>query len=231
MRVETNKYEYVTINWWMFIDVIWNKITVRILSPLIRHRADKPAAAPEILKLAEAKPPKGRAPSPSGDEAEPPTDEPPSWRRSASFRNRQADPAREYKPTTHFAWHFTPCTHIIHMGYLHIIFVFIHMRERDADIKHEIPVSQWGSCGKVSFHSAYVNSYESSFRCYVMLTFSICVSGDKPVNNAVDHDTILRRTHSFENDKTWVLYYFIQGFCLLVLLYLIKIRVIKIFFF
>ncbi|XP_049885234.1 protein phosphatase 1 regulatory subunit 12B-like isoform X8 [Pectinophora gossypiella] len=84
---------------------------------------DKPPAPPEIITKIAEKPPKGRAPSP--ETAEPAdgvtaNDEAPSWRRSASFRNRQPDPARD----------------------------------------------------------------------------------NKPANNAVDSDTILRRTHSFENDKT-----------------------------
>lgn len=61
--------------------------------------ADKPPAAPEIIpSKTEGKPPKGRAPSPEA--AEPADaaagDEAPSWRRSASFRNRQPDPPREY---------------------------------------------------------------------------------------------------------------------------------------
>ncbi|KAL0902171.1 hypothetical protein ABMA27_000108 [Loxostege sticticalis] len=80
---------------------------------------DKPAAPEIIPKVADGKPPKGRAPSP--DHAEPePAEEAPSWRRSASFR-RQQEPPRD---------------------------------------------------------------------------------NNKPVNNTVDNDTILRRTHSFENDKT-----------------------------
>ncbi|KAL0902168.1 hypothetical protein ABMA27_000108 [Loxostege sticticalis] len=81
---------------------------------------DKPAAPEIIPKVADGKPPKGRAPSP--DHAEPePAEEAPSWRRSASFR-RQQEPPRD---------------------------------------------------------------------------------NNKPVNNTVDNDTILRRTHSFENDKTF----------------------------
>ncbi|XP_028156966.1 protein phosphatase 1 regulatory subunit 12B isoform X3 [Ostrinia furnacalis] len=80
---------------------------------------DKPAAPEIITKVAEGKPPKGRAPSPEHAEPEP-TEDAPSWRRSASFRRQQETP-------------------------------------RD---------------------------------------------NNKPVNNTVDNDTILRRTHSFENDKT-----------------------------
>ncbi|XP_028156965.1 protein phosphatase 1 regulatory subunit 12A isoform X2 [Ostrinia furnacalis] len=81
---------------------------------------DKPAAPEIITKVAEGKPPKGRAPSPEHAEPEP-TEDAPSWRRSASFRRQQETP-------------------------------------RD---------------------------------------------NNKPVNNTVDNDTILRRTHSFENDKTF----------------------------
>ncbi|XP_052746425.1 protein phosphatase 1 regulatory subunit 12A isoform X6 [Bicyclus anynana] len=64
---------------------------------------DKPASAPEIIpKVSDGKPPKGRAPSP--ESAEPVADneamdEAPSWRRSASFRNRQQDNGRDNKPT------------------------------------------------------------------------------------------------------------------------------------
>ncbi|CAK1588476.1 unnamed protein product [Parnassius mnemosyne] len=61
---------------------------------------DKPPAAPEIItKMAEGKPPKGRAPSPETTETSenaPVTDEAPSWRRSASFR-KLADSNRENK--------------------------------------------------------------------------------------------------------------------------------------
>ncbi|XP_045784313.1 protein phosphatase 1 regulatory subunit 12C isoform X4 [Maniola jurtina] len=62
---------------------------------------DKPPAAPEIIpKIPDGKPPKSCAPSP--DPTEPVTDnaamdEAPSWRRSASFRNRQQDSGRENK--------------------------------------------------------------------------------------------------------------------------------------
>ncbi|CAG5039475.1 unnamed protein product [Parnassius apollo] len=63
---------------------------------------DKPPAAPEIItKMAEGKPPKGRAPSPETTETSentPVTDEAPSWRRSASFR-KLADSNRENKLT------------------------------------------------------------------------------------------------------------------------------------
>ncbi|XP_052751340.1 protein phosphatase 1 regulatory subunit 12B isoform X10 [Galleria mellonella] len=84
---------------------------------------DKPPAAPEIItKMADGKPPKGRAPSPEATEQAENvnTEEAPSWRRSASFRNRQQEAPRENKTT----------------------------------------------------------------------------------NSTVDNETILRRTHSFENDKT-----------------------------
>ncbi|CAH2225318.1 jg22241, partial [Pararge aegeria aegeria] len=63
---------------------------------------DKPPTVPEIIpKVSDGKPPKGRAPSP--DSIEPTAeneamDEAPSWRRSASFRNRQQDNGRENKP-------------------------------------------------------------------------------------------------------------------------------------
>ncbi|XP_047544347.1 protein phosphatase 1 regulatory subunit 12A isoform X6 [Vanessa atalanta] len=63
---------------------------------------EKPPAAPEIIpKISDGKPPKGRAPSPEA--TEPVTDnasmdEAPSWRRSASFRNRQQDNTRDNKP-------------------------------------------------------------------------------------------------------------------------------------
>ncbi|XP_022833068.1 protein phosphatase 1 regulatory subunit 12B isoform X6 [Spodoptera litura] len=80
---------------------------------------DKPPASPEIAKT-EGKPPRGRPPSPESTEIESSPEDAPSWRRSASFRNRQPEPTRE---------------------------------------------------------------------------------SSKTVNNAVDNDTILRRTHSFENDK------------------------------
>ncbi|XP_075991346.1 myosin binding subunit isoform X9 [Anticarsia gemmatalis] len=83
--------------------------------------ADKPPASPEIIKT-EGKPPKGRPPSPEATEPESTGEDAPSWRRSASFRNRQPEPpSRDSKPATN--------------------------------------------------------------------------------NTAVDNDTILRRTHSFENDK------------------------------
>uniref|UniRef100_A0A2A4K1R9 cGMP-dependent protein kinase interacting domain-containing protein n=1 Tax=Heliothis virescens TaxID=7102 RepID=A0A2A4K1R9_HELVI len=80
---------------------------------------DKPPASPEIIK-AEGKPPRGRPPSPDTTETESSPEDAPSWRRSASFRNRQPDPPRD---------------------------------------------------------------------------------NNKTANNTVDNDTILRRTHSFENDK------------------------------
>ncbi|PZC81259.1 hypothetical protein B5X24_HaOG213136 [Helicoverpa armigera] len=80
---------------------------------------DKPPASPEIIKT-EGKPPRGRPPSPDTTETESSPEDAPSWRRSASFRNRQPDPPRD---------------------------------------------------------------------------------NNKAANNAVDNDTILRRTHSFENDK------------------------------
>lgn len=80
---------------------------------------DKPPASPEIAKT-EGKPPRGRPSSPDTTETESSPEDAPSWRRSASFRNRQPEPPRE---------------------------------------------------------------------------------NSKTVNNAVDNDTILRRTHSFENDK------------------------------
>ncbi|XP_059055230.1 protein phosphatase 1 regulatory subunit 12B-like isoform X2 [Achroia grisella] len=85
---------------------------------------DKPPAAPEIItKLADGKPPKGRAPSPDvTEQAENVnTEEAPSWRRSASFRNKQQETPRD----------------------------------------------------------------------------------NKTANSSVDNETILRRTHSFENDKTF----------------------------
>ncbi|XP_022833065.1 protein phosphatase 1 regulatory subunit 12B isoform X4 [Spodoptera litura] len=82
---------------------------------------DKPPASPEIAKT-EGKPPRGRPPSPESTEIESSPEDAPSWRRSASFRNRQPEPTRE---------------------------------------------------------------------------------SSKTVNNAVDNDTILRRTHSFENDKSF----------------------------
>ncbi|XP_050683157.1 protein phosphatase 1 regulatory subunit 12B isoform X2 [Leptidea sinapis] len=84
---------------------------------------EKSPAAPEIIKKAEVKPPKGRAPSP-GNEAQNENstgDEGPSWRRSASFKSKQQENNRENKTN----------------------------------------------------------------------------------NNNMDTDTILRRTHSFENDKTF----------------------------
>ncbi|XP_075991339.1 myosin binding subunit isoform X3 [Anticarsia gemmatalis] len=84
---------------------------------------DKPPASPEIIKT-EGKPPKGRPPSPEATEPESTGEDAPSWRRSASFRNRQPEPpSRDSKPATN--------------------------------------------------------------------------------NTAVDNDTILRRTHSFENDKSF----------------------------
>ncbi|XP_050559934.1 protein phosphatase 1 regulatory subunit 12C isoform X31 [Spodoptera frugiperda] len=82
---------------------------------------DKPPASPEIAKT-EGKPPRGRPSSPDTTETESSPEDAPSWRRSASFRNRQPEPPRE---------------------------------------------------------------------------------NSKTVNNAVDNDTILRRTHSFENDKSF----------------------------
>ncbi|XP_021185817.1 protein phosphatase 1 regulatory subunit 12B isoform X2 [Helicoverpa armigera] len=82
---------------------------------------DKPPASPEIIKT-EGKPPRGRPPSPDTTETESSPEDAPSWRRSASFRNRQPDPPRD---------------------------------------------------------------------------------NNKAANNAVDNDTILRRTHSFENDKSF----------------------------
>ncbi|KAJ2954185.1 hypothetical protein O0L34_g2420 [Tuta absoluta] len=54
----------------------------------------------EIVSKAAEKPPKGRAPSPDGAEAEA-ADEAPSWRRSASFRNRQEPSRDSSKPTNH----------------------------------------------------------------------------------------------------------------------------------
>ncbi|KAM3968669.1 myosin binding subunit isoform 2-T2 [Aphomia sociella] len=62
---------------------------------------DKPPAAPEIItKMADGKPPKGRPPSPETTEQveNVNTEDAPSWRRSASFRNRQPEPPRENKP-------------------------------------------------------------------------------------------------------------------------------------
>ncbi|CAH2035044.1 unnamed protein product, partial [Iphiclides podalirius] len=62
---------------------------------------DKPPAAPEIItKMADGRPPKGRASSPEaagGADTPPAPDESPSWRRSASFR-KLADSNRENKP-------------------------------------------------------------------------------------------------------------------------------------
>ncbi|CAG4942925.1 unnamed protein product [Colias eurytheme] len=61
---------------------------------------EKPPAPEIITKVSEGKPPKVRAPSPesaAGDAAA--DDDAPSWRRSASFRNRLQDKARENKPT------------------------------------------------------------------------------------------------------------------------------------
>ncbi|XP_072930829.1 protein phosphatase 1 regulatory subunit 12C isoform X8 [Epargyreus clarus] len=59
---------------------------------------DKPPPATEFIT--EGKPPKGRAPSPESTEPAEnvANDEAPSWRRSASFRNRQPEPPRENKP-------------------------------------------------------------------------------------------------------------------------------------
>ncbi|XP_050361091.1 protein phosphatase 1 regulatory subunit 12A isoform X5 [Nymphalis io] len=63
---------------------------------------EKPPAAPEIIpKISDGKPPKGRAPSPEATEPvvdNASMDEAPSWRRSASFRNRQQDNTRDNKP-------------------------------------------------------------------------------------------------------------------------------------
>ncbi|XP_062524090.1 protein phosphatase 1 regulatory subunit 12B isoform X21 [Bombyx mori] len=61
---------------------------------------DKPPP-PEIIAKKAEKPPKGRAPSPESTEMaeqQAQNDEAPSWRRSASFRNRQQDSAKENKP-------------------------------------------------------------------------------------------------------------------------------------
>ncbi|XP_038216122.1 protein phosphatase 1 regulatory subunit 12B isoform X2 [Zerene cesonia] len=62
---------------------------------------EKPPAPEIITKVSEGKPPKVRAPSPEsaagGDAAA--DDDAPSWRRSASFRNRLQDKARENKQT------------------------------------------------------------------------------------------------------------------------------------
>lgn len=61
---------------------------------------DKPPP-PEIIAKKAEKPPKGRAPSPESTEMaeqQAQNDEAPSWRRSASFRNRQHDSAKENKP-------------------------------------------------------------------------------------------------------------------------------------
>ncbi|XP_032526441.2 protein phosphatase 1 regulatory subunit 12C isoform X5 [Danaus plexippus] len=60
---------------------------------------DKPPA-PEIVPKADCKPPKRRAPSPEAEFAEnEETEDAPSWRRSASFRNRQQENSRENKPS------------------------------------------------------------------------------------------------------------------------------------
>ncbi|KAF9817201.1 hypothetical protein SFRURICE_013989 [Spodoptera frugiperda] len=99
------------------------KVVNEMLFKLITHSSsfttDKPPASPENAKT-EGKPPRGRPSSPDTTETESSPEDAPSWRRSASFRNRQPEPPRE---------------------------------------------------------------------------------NSKTVNNAVDNDTILRRTHSFENDK------------------------------
>ncbi|XP_026747571.1 protein phosphatase 1 regulatory subunit 12B isoform X3 [Trichoplusia ni] len=55
---------------------------------------DKQLAIPEIIKT-EGKPPRGRPPSPDSTETESSPEEAPSWRRSASFRNRQQDTPRD----------------------------------------------------------------------------------------------------------------------------------------
>lgn len=60
--------------------------------------ADKQLAIPEIIKT-EGKPPRGRPPSPDSTETESSPEEAPSWRRSASFRNRQQDTPSEYIST------------------------------------------------------------------------------------------------------------------------------------
>lgn len=64
---------------------------------------DKPPSAPDVIKVPESKPPKGRPPSPNSTESsesnQKNSDESPSWRRSASFRNKQQDPQKENKPT------------------------------------------------------------------------------------------------------------------------------------
>lgn len=58
---------------------------------------DKPPVSPEIIKT-EGKPPKGRPPSPDATEPETTAEDPPSWRRSGSFRNRQNEvPNRDNK--------------------------------------------------------------------------------------------------------------------------------------
>ncbi|XP_047040315.1 protein phosphatase 1 regulatory subunit 12A isoform X8 [Helicoverpa armigera] len=95
------------------------EITPQQPEKVVNGKTDKPPASPEIIKT-EGKPPRGRPPSPDTTETESSPEDAPSWRRSASFRNRQPDPPRD---------------------------------------------------------------------------------NNKAANNAVDNDTILRRTHSFENDK------------------------------
>ncbi|XP_049695366.1 protein phosphatase 1 regulatory subunit 12B isoform X9 [Helicoverpa armigera] len=96
------------------------EITPQQPEKVVNGKTDKPPASPEIIKT-EGKPPRGRPPSPDTTETESSPEDAPSWRRSASFRNRQPDPPRD---------------------------------------------------------------------------------NNKAANNAVDNDTILRRTHSFENDKS-----------------------------
>nr|XP_049695360.1 protein phosphatase 1 regulatory subunit 12A isoform X8 [Helicoverpa armigera] len=97
------------------------EITPQQPEKVVNGKTDKPPASPEIIKT-EGKPPRGRPPSPDTTETESSPEDAPSWRRSASFRNRQPDPPRD---------------------------------------------------------------------------------NNKAANNAVDNDTILRRTHSFENDKSF----------------------------
>lgn len=57
---------------------------------------DKPPASPEIAKT-EGKPPRGRPSSPDTTETESSPEDAPSWRRSASFRNRQPEPPSKYR--------------------------------------------------------------------------------------------------------------------------------------
>lgn len=77
--------------------------------------AEKQYAIPEILKT-EGKPPRCRPPSPDSTETESSPEEAPSWRRSASFRNRQQDMSSEYISTlllflaTTFLWTSGPTT-------------------------------------------------------------------------------------------------------------------------